>query len=208
MRRAVSLFVLAALAAAAASCGDVVRQGSAPAYLVMDSLQGASGANPGLLGNPVLSDVQTIVTTGGTCSLTNPCPTYFNDVGQAVFRLAPKDVGTPGAPSTLTTNNEVTINRYHVQYIRADGRNVAGVDVPYAFDSAVTGTVPATGTISLAFDLVRNVAKKETPLVQLIDNGALLTTIAEVTFYGQDRVGNAVNVVGRIQVEFGNFADK
>lgn len=208
MRRAASLIALAALIVATASCGDVVRQGSAPAFLVIDLLQGAPGSSPGTLGNPLLSDVQTIVTTGGTCSLTNPCATYFNDVGQVVLRLAPKDVGTPGAPSTLTTNNEVTITRYHVQFIRADGHNVQGVDVPYAFDSAVTGTVPASGTVSLGFDLVRNVAKKEAPLVQLIDNGSLLTTIAEVTFYGQDRVGNAVNVVGQIQVEFGNFADK
>jgi hypothetical protein len=208
MRKVVSLFVLGAIVAATTSCGDAVRQGAAPAYVVVDQLQGSPGSDPGALGNPLLSDVQTIVVTGGTCSLTNPCPTYFNDVGQVVLRLVPKDIGTPGAPSTLTTNNEVTITRYHVQYIRADGHNVQGVDVPYAFDSAVTGTVPATGNVTLSFDLVRNIAKKEAPLVQLISNGALLTTIAEVTFYGQDRTGNAVSVVGQIQVEFGNFADK
>lgn len=208
MRKAVSLFVLSTLVIATASCGDAVRQGSAPAYVVIDQLQASPGSDPGTLGNPLLSDVQTILVTGGVCSQTNPCPTYFNDLGQAVLRLVPKDVGTPGAPSTLTSNNEVTITRYHVQYIRADGHNVQGVDVPYAFDSATTGTVPATGNLTLAFEVVRNVAKKEAPLVQLINSGVIITTIAEITFYGQDRTGNAVTAVGRMQIDFGNFADK
>ena len=66
---------------------------------------------------------------------------------------------TPGARPT--TNNEVTINRVHVEYIRADGRNTPGVDVPYAFDSAVTGTIPAGGSLTIGFVLVRNAAKQE-----------------------------------------------
>ena len=31
--------------------------------------------------------------------------------------------------------------------------------------------------------------------------------IARVTFYGADRVGNAIQATGQIQVEFGNFGD-
>lgn len=208
MRRAVSLFALAALVGATVTCGDAVRQGSSPAFVVIDLLQGAPGATPGIFGSPLISDVQTVLTTGGLCSLTNPCPTYFNDLGQVTMRVVAKDVGTPGAPSTLTTNNEVTITRYHVQYIRADGHNVPGVDVPYAFDGAVTGTIPVSGNLTLSFELVRNTSKQEAPLVQLINNGVILTTLAEVTFYGQDRTGNAVTATGRIQIDFGNFADK
>jgi hypothetical protein len=29
-----------------------------------------------------------------------------------------------------------------------------------------------------------------------------------VTFYGHDQVGNDVSVMGSIQIDFGNFADK
>jgi hypothetical protein len=54
---------------------------------------------------------------------------------------------------------------------------------------------------------VRHVAKKEAPLVQLVDNGQIITTIAEVTFYGQDLVGNDISVTGTIQIDFGNFGD-
>lgn len=205
MQKVMKCFGVLALAAAAASCGDVVRQGRSPAFLVIDSLQAAPGATPGTLGSFLLSDVQNIVTSGGTCTPATPCPTIFNDVGQAVLRLDLKNIGTTASPTTPTTNNEVTISRYRITYRRADGRNVPGLDVPYGFDGAVTITVPAVGTASVGFEIVRHDAKIESPLAQLVTNGAIITTLADVTFYGQDRVGNAVTVMGTIQVDFGNF---
>ena len=103
----------------------------------------------------------------------------------------------------------MTITRYHVSYRRADGRNVQGVDVPFAFDGATTVTVQGGGTASVGFELVRNIAKEESPLVQLGQpfNGTIITTFADVTFYGADQVGNDINVTGSIQVDFGNFGD-
>jgi len=91
--------------------------------------------------------------------------------------------------------------------VLTDGRNTQGVDVPYAFDGAVTGTVGASDALTIGFQLVRNVAKKESPLVQLVTNQIIITTIADVTFYGQDRVGNDVSATGSIQIDFGNFGD-
>ena len=61
--------------------------------------------------------------------------------------------------SRFLSNNEITITRYHVSYRRADGRNTQGVDVPYAFDGAATATVPATGNVSIGFELVRQVGR-------------------------------------------------
>jgi len=131
----------------------------------------------------------------------------FGDVGQAVLRISLKDIGTTAIVAAPTPNNEVTITRYHVSYRRADGRNTAGVDVPYAFDGAMAGTVPAIGTLTLGFTLVRNIAKQESPLVQLISSPNIISTIADITFYGHDQVGNQVNVTGSIDVAFGNFGD-
>ena len=206
-RTLTQLLLASAFATASISCGDVVRDGRSPVFLVIDLLQGASGADPTTVGNPVLSDVLTLVTTGGTCTVAAPCPTTFNDVGSVTLRIVPKDLGTTATPNTPTTNNEVTITRYHVTYRRADGRNTPGTDVPYSFDSAVTGTVGASGTLTLGFELVRNVAKLESPLVQLVTNRSIITVIADVTFYGKDRVGNEVNTTGSIQISFGNFGD-
>lgn len=79
--------------------------------------------------------------------------------------------------------------------------------MPYGFDGAVTGTTSG-GSLKLNFEMVRHVAKLETPLVELGTNAAVITSIAEVTFYGRDQVGNDVSVSGSMQVDFGNFADK
>jgi hypothetical protein len=206
LRKLAGLFVLAA---ATASCGDVVRQGRGPVFLVMDLLQGsAGGATAATPTGFLLSDVITYVTTPAPCSATSPCPTIFNDSGRVTLRLSLKDIGSIAAPTAPSTNNAVTINRYHVTYRRADGRNAAGVDVPYGFDGAATGTVPVGGSLVLAFELVRHVAKMESPLVQLTDSPSVISTIADVTFYGRDQVGNEVSATGSIQIDFGNFGDR
>jgi hypothetical protein len=173
---------------------------------VIDSLRAANGADPSTFFSFLLSDVQTLITEGGICTPAAPCPTFFNDPGQVDLRVVPKDVGTV-TPTPLSTNNEVTITRYRVSYRRADGRNTPGIDIPYGFDGAATGTVVSGSSLTMGFQLVRNVAKKESPLVQLVTNPTIITMIADVTFYGQDRVGNDVSASGSIQIDFGNFGD-
>jgi hypothetical protein len=208
MRRTVRFIGVAAIVATSVSCGDVVRQGRAPVYLVINSLAGAPGNRPTSLTANLSSDVITNITTPAPCSTTSPCPTIFNDVGSALLRVALKDIGTPGAATSPTPNNDVTITRVHIKYTRADGRNVQGVDVPYEWDAASTGTIPAGGSATIGFELVRHAAKEESPLVQLISSPSFITTITQVTFYGRDQAGNEVNVMGTIQINFGNFGDQ
>lgn len=208
MRTSIRLFGLAALIGATVSCGDVVRQGSSPVFLVIDELAGQRGATTlGSPSNPLISDVITNITSPAPCSATSPCPTIFGDSGTVKLRTPLKDTGATVALAP-TSNNEVTINRVHVQYTRADGRNTEGVDVPFGFDSAVTGTIPPGGTLQLGFELVRNVAKQESPLAQLRTSNNFISAIATVTFYGVDRVGNNIQTTGTIQIEFGNFGDQ
>ena len=205
-----SILVFAGLAviAMSASCGDVVREGRSPVYVVIDQLAGVRGGPSGGASSGTLaSDVITNITSPDPCSAKTPCPTVFGDSGQVQLRVEPKNVTTAGTPSAPTTNNDVTITRYHVSYRRADGRNASGIDVPYAFDGAVTGTVPVSASLTLSFVLVRNTAKQEPPLVQLESSPTIITTIADVTFYGRDQVGNDVSVTGSIQIDFGNFGD-
>jgi hypothetical protein len=136
----------------------------------------------------------------------------FNDGGRVQLRLVLKDIGTPAAPTSPTTNNAVTITRYRVNYRRSDGHNIQGVDVPYAFDGGATGTVPESGTFTMVFELVRHTAKLEPPLSQLRATGASLpapiSTVTEVTFFGRDLVGNEVSATGSILISFGDFADE
>jgi len=206
MRHFTKLFVLAALSTAAASCGDVATSGRSPMFLVVDELSAIRGGGQDKqAAHTLLSDVQTVVTKPDPCSATSPCPTVFNDMAQVTFHLSQKDITSIVGP---TSNNQVTINRYHVRYLRADGRNTPGVDVPYAIDAAFTVTVPPTGSVEAGFELVRHTSKEESPLVQLINNSTIISTIAEVTFYGQDTVGNEIQATASIAINFGNFGDQ
>jgi hypothetical protein len=175
------------------SCGTVVREGRGASYLIIDLLSAASGATPGTFGNVLQSDV---ITKGS----------IYEDNGQVTFRIALKDIGTPSGP---TTNNEITITSYRVTFTRADGRNTPGVDVPYAFDGGMTGTVRIGTQLSLNFVLVRAQAKLEAPLAALggMGGAVIISTIAEVTFYGHDQAGNQVSVTGTISVNFADWAD-
>jgi hypothetical protein len=195
MRHFTKLSVLAVLSVAAASCGDVSTTGRAPVYLVIDRLEGTSTVS-GQSSTVVLSDVS----TNGSIT---------NDFGEVTLSLAQKDVVQQNTIGP-STNNQVTVNRYHVAYKRADGRNTEGVDVPYAFDGAATATVGVVTSQKINFELVRHVAKAESPLVQLANKSVgttVITTLAYVTFYGHDIVGNEIQATGTIQVDFGNFAD-
>jgi hypothetical protein len=204
MRIVPRIFTAAALVVSATSCGNVVRSSRAPVILVVNSLTAVRGSAQGS-GTPaasLASDVLTIVTTGGTCTPTNPCPTVFTDSGTMTLSLAAKDISTG-----LTSNNQVTIDRIHVSYRRTDGRNTEGVDVPFSFDTASTATVAISGSTAISFTLVRIQAKQEAPLVQLTNTG-LISAIADVTAFGSDIVGNVVSATGSIGVTFGNFGDQ
>jgi hypothetical protein len=183
------------------SCGTVVRQGRGASYLVIDVLSATSGST-GTTGNVLQSDVITNLKTpsGGLA------PTIFEDNAQATLRMSLKDISTPSGP---TTNNEITITSYRVTFTRADGRNTPGVDVPYPFDGAVTGTVGVGAKTTLQFVIVRAQAKLEAPLAALQGMGGalIISTIAEVTFYGHDQAGNQVSVTGTISVNFADWAD-
>jgi hypothetical protein len=124
-------------------------------------------------------------------------------MAEATLGVVMKDVTV-----SPTTNNQVTVSRYHVSYRRSDGRNTPGVDVPFGFDGAVTTTIPANSNGTLTFQIVRQDAKLEQPLVQLRQNSTVISAIADVTFFGADQVGNDVSVTGSVLINFGNFSDK
>jgi hypothetical protein len=205
MGRPFRYLALAVITSAGVSCGDAVTQSKSPMLLVVNTLEGAptGGHGANTFTGSLLSDVVVLTTSPDPCSTSNPCATVYNDLGRVTLASVPKNISI--AP---TSNNQVTINRYHVDFIRADGHNTPGVDVPFPFDGSVTGTIPETGTLTLTFELVRHTAKEESPLAQLANNPNILHTIARVTFYGQDLVGNAISVTGSMSVDFGNFGDQ
>jgi hypothetical protein len=186
-----------ALAVASASCGSAVRQGTGTSFLIVNQLDFARGSDPQTFTSNLLSDVVTVVDENTT---------FFNDLGRATFSLGLKDPGAAGSPNLPTQNQFITVDRYHVRFFRTDGRNTPGVDVPYEFDGAFTATV-GDGTTQAGFTVVRNIAKREAPLQALRNNGLILSTIAEITFYGRDQTGHEVVATARTSIDFANFAD-
>ena len=192
------MFTAAALAAAIvpfSGCTATQMDGVSSSYLIIDTIRGASGADPQAFEGVLNSDV---LTNGGV----------IEDGGTVTFRLGLKDPGTTSNPNSPSSANFITITRYRVEFLRADGRNTPGVDVPYAFDGAMTVTV--TGNpISHTFTLVRVQAKLEAPLKALAQGGGALviSTLADVTFFGHDQAGREVTVKGRIGVDFADWAD-
>ena len=207
IHRAALLMAVAAGVAGSTSCTSAVRQGTGSSFLIIETLQGVAG-QAGEEDSDLNSDVVALVAQeiNGVDVMV---PTIFEDGGLVSFRLGLKDVGTDGSPTTPTSNNFITVNRYRVSYSRTDGRNTPGVDVPHPFEGAFTVTV-GSGTAEAGFVLVRLQAKAEAPLLALRNGGGAfaISTIAEVTFYGQDQTGHAVSVTGRISVNFADWPDE
>jgi hypothetical protein len=193
-RKSLVLLTGVALAGGALGCSSHVREGRSPSYLIVDSVLAASGTAQTFT-NTLESDV---LTKGAV----------YADAGQATVTLGLKDIGPAANPSAPTSNNFVTINRYHVEYRRSDGRSAQGVDVPFAFDGASTATV-TDSSATFTFTLVRLQAKLEAPLVNLAGHGGagVISTIADVTFYGTDQAGNEVQATSSISVNFADWAD-
>jgi hypothetical protein len=209
VRRALCTAVAIATAMTTANgCGEAVRAGRAPVVLVIDRLEGASGSDAAKFSTVLHSDVETLVARGVAGTETS-VPTVFGDVGQAALHIALKDVGQPGNPAAPTDNNAVTITRYRVAYRRTDGRNVPGIDVPYAFEGAATVTIGGNAPTVIPLELVRVQAKQEPPLRSLRGGGGALaiSAIADVTFYGRDLVGHEVSAAGALSIVFADWAD-
>jgi hypothetical protein len=176
-----------------AGCGDP-SQGRSPSRVVIDEIKVAQGgSSPTFANGPLNSDV---ITAG----------VIVNDLAEVTMEVILKDQGVPGTVSQPSVLNSVTFTRYHVEYRRADGRNTPGVDIPYAFDGASTFTV-ADDAVTTVVEIVRHVAKLESPLAALATDAKVINTITTVTFYGKDQAGNNVKVSADLQVNFGNFAD-
>ena len=81
--------------------------------------------------------------------------------------------------------------------------------MPYGFDGGFTMTIPAGGSRSAGFDLVRHPGEARATARQSGQRRRqnVISTIAEITFFGRDQAGNEVSVTGSITVNFADFGD-
>jgi len=185
--------VIAALALAPMGCTpDFVENSEADVILRMVRLTGQPGSEDQDEGDVLFSDV---------------CCAIINDNIELEVELILKN------PSVLVPGqfNDVNLERYELRYLRSDGRNVEGVDVPYRISGALSSVQVITGdTATVSVVGVRHQAKLEPPLKNLENAGNqdLITTIAEFTIHGRTVQGGVLEARGSLQVSFADFADQ
>jgi hypothetical protein len=117
---------------------------------------------------------------------------------------------------TPQVNMAVFMERYEVTYTRSDGRNVPGVDVPFAISGPLSGVVDVADsgdTLNLAVEVVRIQQKLEPPLRNLrgplpdtLGGTAIaLSVVARITVYGSTTVGQVVSDSATLQIDFADF---
>jgi len=81
------------------------------------------------------------------------------------------------------------------------------VDVPYAFEGALNVLLKVDQNTDISFALVREVAKMEPPLLNLVGKRdvGVLEVKARVDFYGHDMADNAVTATGTITIFFADY---
>lgn len=106
--------------------------------------------------------------------------------------------------------NDIQVTRYIVTYIRSDGKNIQGLDVPYSFEGGLSVLVRIGQLANVRFVIVREVAKQEAPLLSLYQayQGDVLNVTARVDFYGHDLANKKVKATGFLPVYFANYADR
>lgn len=165
--------------------------------------------------------------------ISNIQPTHlFSDVQIGEGSIENDDVQV--SVNAFRKNNNANLNtspvehmyleRYEVRYFRTDGRNQEGVDVPFRITGPLGNLRFHTITqseleLTVPITIVRHQAKLEPPLANLrggtvtdtgavqFPNGAVLTTIAEITIFGKTVQGGALKAVGNVQVTFADFPD-
>lgn len=154
----------------------------------------------------------------------------FSDVSQWINDDAVVTISLFRKNPSVTNSSpleDVRLETYQVRYLRSDGRNVEGVDVPNritgALNSILIHAPSGTGEAEadVVINVVRHVAKREAPLINLIGvlptatrsislpGQGIITTVAEITIFArQVTTREPLQATGRFQVTFADFADE
>jgi hypothetical protein len=135
----------------------------------------------------------------------------FDDVLASTSRRRVEDVGR----CRRLAMKGGAADRAHVQQRHHDHaaasvrrrRNTPGVDVPHAFDRAITVTVSGSTAVRRRSPSARTgQVRTARPLTGL--GGPWPSRRSPMSFYGRDQAGNDVSVTGTISVNFADWADE
>jgi len=189
-----TLFILAVLPAilVLSACNPLEDESKSSSFIIVESITGqdAEGNTANFLQSDVVLSDSTVVA----------------DIANATLQAALLD---PAPILDTSQYNDIILDRYIVSYSRVDGKNRQGVDVPYSFEGSLSQILRIDTSTTISFVVVREVAKLEAPLFDLIQNRAegVIEAIAKIEFYGHDLVNNKVTATGSLTIFFANYAD-
>jgi len=201
-----SLKILGIVGFAVAMTGCVpewARENETGIIMEVAGITGFAGGEGGTEGNILFSNVRLPI----------------NDDAVVVLNVYRKN------PSVSATSalEHVRLESYQVRYFRSDGHSVEGVDVPHRITGPINSlrfhTPTDTGEIEVeaVVNIVRQTAKREPPLVNLIGvntsptagrqpGEGYITAVAEITIFArQVTTGEPLTATGRLQVGFADF---
>jgi hypothetical protein len=180
------------------SCNPIEKNTKSNSFLTIENIMGKDSA--GNEANFLQSDVVKVDSTTGQSYVTA-------DAAAATLRVSMLD---PKPAIGLSQYSDIIVTRYCVSYSRSDGKTVEGKDVPFSFEGSLSALIKVNSTADISFVVVREVAKLESPLVNLAnsrDEGVIQCT-AKIDFYGHDMANNMVKATGYLTVFFANYIDK
>jgi len=175
------------------SCNVIENKTQSGSTLILDSLLSTKDSK-----SVIDSDVCILDTATNTCSIEE-------DLADASVRNVSLN---PDAETSYY--GDVIIKKYRVSFTRHDGKNTEGVDVPYSFVQDLNISVEVNGSTKFSFVIVPIRAKMEPPLVRLanLENEKVIQTTANITFYAEDMAGHQMELKGKIDVYFADWADR
>jgi len=189
--------VVASLSLAVGCTPEFADDSQAPVLIRVSNITGTSGGGAGG-GSGVGTVLNSDVSVDGS---------IFNDNATLTVENIPKNQN----PDTIFGRiNDVVLERYEVRYVRSDGRDQEGVDVPFRITGPMAALVPVNGDVTVPITVVRHQAKSEAPLANLRNGGGSfgITTSARITIHGRTVSGKVVTTTGALQITFADFADQ
>jgi len=181
-----------------AACNPIENETQSASLLVVESIMGTDidGINADFLQSDVVL----------TDSVTR-AQSWRADSANVILSASTLD---PDPLFGTSQYNDIQVTRYVVTYIRSDGKNIQGLDVPYSFQGELSVLVRIGQLANVRFVIVREVAKQEAPLLSLYQayQGDVLNVTARVDFYGHDLANKNVKATGFLPIYFANYADR
>jgi hypothetical protein len=188
------------------ACTEVEDNTRSASLLTVSQVVGAPGSPGETAGTPLLSDV---CDNPNDASQDPDTCTVFNDNADVTLdndflQIGPgSGVGSPGFI------NDIVATQYRIDYVRPNGRNTPGIDVPFGIDGTMDIRVPVNGTKTVSILVVRHQAKREPPLSEITtgEGETVITANALIQVFGHDIAGRTVNATGFLEIHWANYGE-